>query len=196
LVTYIVSRFNLYVFYYEKSAYNVLFITHTKNYTAVINPSININNKTMSISKKIDITFSDRYTKEYSLDLGKTWISYTEPVQLTELTTVLARSLDSSGKVISSSSFKVTGIDNIEPEITLELPEEIVMGQDYPLPTSYKVGISGGKPICENGYTIVDNTNQLAPNNYTITCTIENGLGITKSVTKNILIKRAELLGL
>jgi len=36
LVTYIVSRFNLYVFYYltkEKSAYRVKHSTHTKNYT-------------------------------------------------------------------------------------------------------------------------------------------------------------------
>jgi len=38
LVTYIVSRFNLYVFYYltkEKSAYRVKHSTHTKNYTTI-----------------------------------------------------------------------------------------------------------------------------------------------------------------
>jgi len=163
---------------------------------SIINPNINIDNVELSANKTINITYLDGYTNEYSLDLGENWNSYTESLQLEKPTTILARSVDSNGNVVSSSSFKVTGIDNIEPEITLELPEEIVMGQDYPLPTSYKVGISGGKPICENGYTIVDNTNQLAPNNYTITCTIENGLGITKSVTKNILIKRAELLGL
>ena len=157
-------------------------------------PEIKLDNTNWSTSKEISITYpTGDYINQYSIDLGTTWNIYTSPITLSEPTTVLSRSIDSSGNVVSSSSFKVTSIDNIEPEITLELPEEITVGEEYLLPTSYKVGNSGGKPICKVEENTITNTKELISGSYTIACTIENGLGVSKNINKNILVKEVEV---
>jgi len=150
-------------------------------------PEIKLDNTNWSTSKEISITYpTGDYINQYSIDLGTTWNIYTSPITLSEPTTVLSRSIDSSGNVVSSSSFKVTSIDNIEPEITLELPEEITVGEEYLLPTSYKVGNSGGKPICKVEENTITNTKELISGSYTIACTIENGLGVSKNINNAI----------
>jgi len=65
LVTYIVSRFNLYVFYYltkEKSAYRVKHSTHTKNYTT----SKNCKDLVFNVYEVDDITKYQVYKPDLS----------------------------------------------------------------------------------------------------------------------------------
>jgi len=108
---------------------------------SIINPNINIDNVELSANKTINITYLDGYTNEYSLDLGENWNSYTESLQLEKPTTILARSVDSNGNVVSSSSFKVTKLNNNEiPEVfesLVEIPSIAVSKVE----TGYKIDI-------------------------------------------------------
>jgi hypothetical protein len=45
---------------------------------------------------------------QYSLDYGNTWIDYVDDIRLSENSTVIARTIDVNGNVISASSFTVT----------------------------------------------------------------------------------------
>ena len=61
---------------------------------------------------------SDIYTKQISVDSGNTYTNYTEPVTVTQNTVIIARLVDSNGKVISSASLEITNLGNLGPEIT------------------------------------------------------------------------------
>ena len=154
-------------------------------------PSILINDVNWTSSKTIEITYPEGYKNEYSLDLGTTWNEYTEPITVEKNTTILTRVVKDE-KVIGSSSFVVTRIDNEEPEISLDIDENIDKGTDIKIPTSYNLGISGGTTICKTGETTVTNINELEVGTHEITCTVTNGANISKSVTKNVIIKEKE----
>lgn len=55
------------------------------------------------------------FTKEYSIDAGKTWIPYTGPITFTENTNVIARIYDD--KLMASSSITINRIDGSLPII-------------------------------------------------------------------------------
>ena len=150
-------------------------------------PSISINNVNWTSSKTIEITYPEGYKNEYSLDLGTTWNEYTEPITVETNTTIFTRVVKDE-KVIGSSSFVVTSIDNVEPEISLDIDETIDKGTDIKIPTSYNLGISGGTTICKTGETTVTNISELEVGTHEITCTVTNGANISKSVTKNVII--------
>ena len=78
-------------------------------------PRITLDNITdYAVSKVVTINYVDGYRNEYSLD-ATNWNSYTGPVNITEKgTTIYARSIDESGKVVSSSSYKITKISRNE----------------------------------------------------------------------------------
>ena len=154
-------------------------------------PSISINDVNWTSSKTIEITYPEGYKNEYSLDLGTTWNEYTEPITVETNTTIFTRVVKDE-KVIGSSSFVVTSIDNVEPEISLDIDETIDKGTDIKIPTSYNLGISGGTTICKTGETTVTNISELEVGTHEITCTVTNGANISKSVTKNIIIKEKE----
>ena len=154
-------------------------------------PSISINNVNWTSSKAIEITYPEGYKNEYSLDLGTTWNEYTEPITVETNTTIFTRVVKDE-KVIGSSSFVVTSIDNVEPEISLDIDETIDKGTDIKIPTSYNLGISGGTTICKTGETTVTNISELEVGTHEITCTVTNGANISKSVTKNVIIKEKE----
>ena len=154
-------------------------------------PSITINDVNWTSSKTIEITYPEGYKNEYSLDLGTTWNEYAEPITVETNTTIFTRVVKDE-KVIGSSSFVVTSIDNEEPEISLDIDETIDKGADIKIPTSYNLGISGGTTICKTGETTVTNINELEVGTYEITCTVTNGANISKSVTKNVIIKEKE----
>ena len=118
---------------------------------AYVAPQIGIDTVDLTESKIISIAFQEGLKGEYSLDLGKTWIEYTKPITITESTIVLARTVDSEGKVIRISSFTVTTIkpkeiDTTEPtdikdkeETTDEEGGEVIIPDDkeeLPTPTS------------------------------------------------------------
>ena len=154
-------------------------------------PSISINDVNWTSSKTIEITYPEGYKNEYSLDLGTTWNEYTEPITVETNTTIFTRVVKDE-KVIGSSSFVVTSIDNVEPEISLDIDETIDKGTDIKIPTSYNLGISGGTTICKTGETTVTNISELEVGTHEITCTVTNGANISKSVTKNVIIKEKE----
>ena len=154
-------------------------------------PSISINDVNWTSSKTIEITYPEGYKNEYSLDLGTTWNEYTEPLTVETNTTIFTRVVKDE-KVIGSSSFVVTSIDNVEPEISLDIDETIDKGTDIKIPTSYNLGISGGTTICKTGETTVTNISELEVGTHEITCTVTNGANISKSVTKNVIIKEKE----
>ena len=154
-------------------------------------PSISINDVNWTSSKTIEIIYPEGYKNEYSLDLGTTWNEYTEPITVEKNTTILTRVVKDE-KVIGSSSFVVTSIDNVEPEISLDIDETIDKGTDIKIPTSYNLGLSGGTTICKTGETTITNINELEVGTHEITCTVTNGANISKSVTKNVIIKEKE----
>ena len=154
-------------------------------------PSISINDVNWTSSKTIEIIYPDGYKNEYSLDLGTTWNEYTEPITVEENTTIFTRVIKDE-KVIGSSSFVVTSIDNVEPEISLDIDENLDKGTDIKIPTSYNLGISGGTTICKTGEITVTNINELEVGTHEITCTVTNGANISKNVTKNVIIKEKE----
>ena len=154
-------------------------------------PSISINDVNWTSSKTIEITYPEGYKNEYSLDLGTTWNEYTEPITVETNTTIFTRVVKDE-KVIGSSSFVVTSIDNVEPEISLDIDETIDKGTDIKIPTSYNLGISGGTTMCKTGETTVTNISELEVGTHEITCTVTNGANISKSVTKNVIIKEKE----
>ena len=156
-----------------------------------VTPSISINDVNWTSSKTIEITYPEGYKNEYSLDLGTTWNEYTEPITVETNTTIFTRVVKDE-KVIGSSSFVVTSIDNVEPEISLDIDETIDKGTDIKIPTNYNLGISGGTTICKTGETTVTNISELEVGTHEITCTVTNGANISKSVTKNVIIKEKE----
>ena len=92
-----------------------------------------------------------------------------------------------NGKVTSSSSFNITKIDDVEPTVTLDIPEQLVVGgNEYQLPSTYSVGLSGGTPICKIGDSGITNTKELTSGTYLIECSITNGAGVTKTVSKTV----------
>ena len=154
-------------------------------------PSISINDVNWTSSKTIEITYPEGYKNEYSLDLGTTWNEYTEPITVETNTTIFTRVVKDE-KVIGSSSFVVTSIDNVEPEISLDVDETIDKGTDIKIPTSYNLGISGGTTICKTGETTITNISELEVGTHEITCRVTNGANISNSVTKNVIIKEKE----
>ena len=154
-------------------------------------PSISINDVNWTSSKTIEITYPEGYKNEYSLDSGTTWNEYTEPITVETNTTIFTRVVKDE-KVIGSSSFVVTSIDNVEPEISLDIDETIDKGTDIKIPTSYNLGISGGTTICKIGETTITNISELEVGTHEITCTVTNGANISNSVTKNVIIKEKE----
>ena len=154
-------------------------------------PEITINDTNWTTTKTVEITYPEGYKNEYSLDLGTTWNEYTEPITVETNTTIFTRVVKDE-KVIGSSSFVVTSIDNVEPEISLDIDETIDKGTDIKIPTSYNLGISGGTTICKTGETTVTNISELEVGTHEITCTVTNGANISKSVTKNVIIKEKE----
>ena len=150
-------------------------------------PLIEIDDFNWTMKKVVEITYPEGYQNQYSLDLGNTWQDYLEPIMIDQETVVFARTLDGE-KVISSSSFSITKIDNVEPTIEINIPDIIVLTEEYNLPTSYTVGKSGGSSVCKIGEEELTNTKDLALGIHEITCTVYNNVGIEKSSIKTVKV--------
>jgi len=152
-------------------------------------PVIETSSVNWTTSKTVIITYPKGYKNEYSLDLGQTWQEYLSPITVEKATTILTRTLE-NGKVVSSSSFAITKIDETVPTVTLDVPNDIVLGTEYELPTSYVVdeNKSSGNAICKIGEKEITTTKDLAIGTYEITCTATTGAGKVTSITKSINI--------
>lgn len=146
----------------------------------ILPPSYVINNVSTS-EKEISITYAQGYTNEYSIDGGITWNLYTDIIKADKNITIYARSIDESGKVVSSSSMKVTGIEEIEQineqeeneNEVINISEKILVGEDYPLPTEYKCYINDIE---------YKNTSTLEVGKYNVMCYKDEELIYTKEI--------------
>ena len=75
------------------------------------NPLISVDNAEYTANKTVTITTKQNYVTQYSLDLGKTWVEYTNPVVIKNRDTIIiARWIDNNGKFIGASSMDITKI--------------------------------------------------------------------------------------
>ncbi len=151
------------------------------------NPIIEIDDASWTTTKTVIITYPEGYKNEYSLDLGESWIEYLSPITVEKESVVIARSVDND-KIVASSSFKITKVDNEEPTISVEIPDTIVEKTEYNLPTSYTVGKSGGSASCKIGDDIVTTTKDLEVGEYEIICTVTSIAGKTSTISKNLSV--------
>ncbi len=165
---------------------------NSTNPQTIENPNIKISSTSWQDSKEISISYSNGYRKEYSLDLGKTWIEYKKSFAIQEAMTILARSIDNNGKVVASSSFKITKIDEVDPVLELDIPEKINIGEEYLLPTTFTVGKSGGNPVCRIENQEVKSTKDLVSGEYKIECSLTNGAGKRTDISKKIVVNNPE----
>jgi hypothetical protein len=93
-----------------------------KEKPVVVQPNINVEYKDNEAN--INIEFDNKYVNQYSLDLGSTWIEYSNPITVEENTTVIARTIDSNNNVLSSSSFTITKLVNEENNDIEEIATE------------------------------------------------------------------------
>ena len=98
--------------------------------------------------------------------------------------------MDSSGNVVSSSSYKVTKIDSKSGTISLDIPDEITVGDSYSLPSSYSFEevISGGSASCSVNGNVIENTSSLEVGTYNIECISKTNAGIEVNINKNLKV--------
>ena len=150
-------------------------------------PEITINDTNWTTTKAVEILYPEGTEREYSLDLGTTWNKYTNELTIEKETTIFARSIK-DGTVISTNSYVITKVDNEVPTINLDIPDEMVKGANYSLPTSYTTGKSGGTPVCKINNETIDNTKDLESGNYLIECSITSTSGLTANISKSLTI--------
>lgn len=163
-------------------------ISVSKYYTS---PTISVDDLNWTSDKKtITITYAlDSYNNEYSFD-GENWYPYTGSIEITEPTTVFARS-SKNNKVVSSSSYQFTKFDQTIPTISLDdIPDTINYGDSYTLPSSatFDNSKSGGSSICYVDSNEVANTKDIISGTHTITCTATTGAGKKATISKDINI--------
>ena len=150
-------------------------------------PEITINDTNWTTTKVVEILYPEGTEREYSLDLGTTWNKYVSELTIDKETTVFARSIK-DGTVISTNSYVITKVDNEVPTINLDIPDEMVKGANYSLPTSYTTGKSGGTPVCKINNETIDNTKDLESGNYLIECSITSTSGLIANISKSLTI--------
>ena len=89
-------------------------------------PIIKLDTTEETETKNITIESIDNNKIEYSIDLGETWIEYTDQIVLKENTIILTRTKDEEGNIVSTSTMTVTSIKKEEKPLEEEdsLPEE------------------------------------------------------------------------
>ena len=138
-------------------------------------------------TKTVTITYpyvDEDTTQEYSLDLGETWLEYTEPVLIEEENKTIIARVTSGSNVVNASSFLITKIDRTEPTVSFDgLPKVIGQGEEYDIPTSWTVdnNKSGGNIVCKIGDDVVTNTKDLRVGMHNIICTVTTGAGHSKT---------------
>ena len=89
-------------------------------------PVVNVENT--DTGKLVTVVNNTEYKLEYSLDYGTTWFEYTDGIKVDKNTTIFTRVVD-NGKVVSSSTYTITSIKEIEEvkeESTNVLPSETI----------------------------------------------------------------------
>ena len=156
------------------------------------NPKITINTPDWETSKTVSIYYHENLTNQYSLDFGSTWQNYTGPITLDNQTVVLARSLEDN-VVVGNASFNVYKIDVTTPTVSLDIPDEVLLNSDHPVPTAYTVNnnLSGGDVVCKDEKNReITNLDRLGTGEHTVMCTVTTGAGNKASVRKTFNVVR------
>lgn len=146
-------------------------------------------NDTWTTSKDVTINYQSGYTNEYSLDNGKTWSAYNEPIKLDKNASILARISDGINTVYSDLS-EVTKIDTVKPTLTMTAGAYDLSNTNEVY--SAKFGESSGSVTCVNtsrsdaSVTTFKSINTLGPNKIKCTATSGAGLKAEKTVTYNM----------
>ena len=166
-------------------------IAKTGKTQTVANPEITINETGWSTSKEINISYVEGYKKEYSIDKGKTWIEYTEPITITDESVIFARSVDNDGNVVASSSYIIEKVDDKEPTVEFLIPDEITQGDEYTTFANIKYTKSGGVGVCvidENEQTTAD----LEVGIHKVKCSVTTGANKVVEQEKEFTVKEKE----
>lgn len=150
-------------------------------------------NDTWAYEKEVEISYPTEedqgYINGYSIDGGKTWLEYTDPILVEEEDqTIIARVIDGPNVKVANS-FKVTKIDRTVPTLNLDsLPDTFYTSDTYNLPSAYTVDEtkSGGKASCFVNGVEYTNTDQLPGGSYTLECKAVTGAGVEATISKDV----------
>ena len=166
---------------------------------AVDLPIITIDTPEWSFTKTVTIDYNSGWDREYSIDNGETWNTYTGPFVVDKSwTTVIARTM-AHGKLLESSSFLITMIDEFIPIVELDVDKYYYKGTDIHIPTyeEFNENKSSGSTKCYydgNDSNIVDNIKDIPIGNHDVTCVATSGAHVPTTVTKNITILETDCL--
>jgi len=149
--------------------------------------------------KTVTINYDSGYTQEYSIDGGRVWIKYENPIEMTTPGTILAR-INDGINYVSSSSLSITKVDSTAPTsatfTTAETSKSITVtasgvdGQSGI--THYQFSKDGGSnwsdPQTSNVYTY----NNLATGSYNIKVRVINGTYKRHGISNNYLDSETE----
>ena len=192
----------------SKAVSNSLVLTFENTYRLYNTPSdisIEVSDEDIwKVSKKVTINYNTSYTsneyiKEYSLDNGETWNTYTEPITIEENNKLVkARvKLKETGEVLDTNSKKVIKVDPTVPTIAISLGDRYYSGQELDLAsvTTTTYGESGATvkwTIGDMELTNMSETNKIdrTDSQYEIQVvgTITTGAGLTATTTSQTII--------
>ena len=152
-------------------------------------PTYNVDpsNDTWSTYKYVTINYPTAATiKEYSLDGGKTWNKYENPILFLKNGTVIARCSNDENAVVAEP-FDVIFIDPVLPTISLDnVPSKFEYTEDYDLPGYTKFGESNGTYSCTVDGVKQSDTSTIKIGKHLIECSATSGAGATTKVSKEI----------
>lgn len=152
-------------------------------------PTYNVDpsNDTWSTYKYVTINYPTAATiKEYSLDGGKTWNKYENPILFLKNGTVIARCSNDENAVVAEP-FDVIFIDPVLPIISLDnVPSKFEYTENYDLPGYTKFGESNGTYSCTVDGVKQNNTSTIKIGKHLIECSATSGAGATTKISKEI----------
>ncbi len=161
-----------------------------------------LDNEGWATEKELTISYPrdvyNGYSYQYSLDLGESWELYEQPLKITENNTIVVARVVDGDNIKVAASFTVSKIDKTIPTISLDgLPSIFSKDLEYVIPTSYTDGISGSNRVCKVPNSDVEYTNSssLPVGEYTLTCEITTGAGLTAQVSKDIKVTNITVKG-
>ena len=161
-----------------------------------------LDNEGWATEKELTISYPrdvyNAYSYQYSLDLGESWELYEQPLKITENNTIVVARVVDGDNIKVAASFTVSKIDKTIPTISLDgLPSIFSKDLEYVIPTSYTDGISGSNRVCKVPNSDVEYTNSssLPVGEYTLTCEITTGAGLTAQVSKDIKVTNITVKG-
>ena len=166
-------------------------ITNIVEGAITINPSTN---KWTKENIKIEVIYpegTESLIREISIDGGKNWQEYKEPIEITENTTIKARLKNDIGE-IKTATLEITNIEKTPPIVVAKQESvTITSGESYETSSYFEINQNGKAPIISTKYS-VDNTSSLGVGTQTVTCTVTKENGMTASASITVIVNKLE----